>query len=206
MLGDNKFDLTLDLRTVAQSHLDSYPTLFHQNTANRVGMLVFESFKITNATPGIVNSIEYPEEAVVGESAPTEYTQGKATRLPTDAAHATDSSLSLAGWYTDEALTKPISTISATSIGDIKLYAKWEKNEIVYNTNDGTEIANEYYTPGEQQALSTDTSKDGYTFAGWYDNADFNGKAITNVPVGAKGKFNVYAKWVENDSGENAEG
>lgn len=33
--------------------------------------------------------------------------------------------------------------------------------------------------------------KDGFTFAGWYDNAEFTGDALTRLSASAK----LYAKW-----------
>ena len=206
MLGDDKFDLTIDLRTLSDSQLDSYPTLFHQSSVNRVGMLVFESFKITNATPGIVSSIDYPEEAVVGESAPTEYKQGTGVKLPTSVTHATDDTVSFKGWYEDKALTKPITNITSKFIGDVVLYAKREKNEIVYNTNGGTEIANEAYNLGEEKELSQATENEGFVFLGWYDNASFKGNPITKLPANATGNFNVYARWEKNEIVYNTNG
>ena len=206
MLGDDKFDLTIDLRTLSDSQLDSYPTLFHQSTVNRVGMLVFESFKITNATPGIISSITYPEEAVINEPAPTEYKQGTGAILPTSVTHATDDTVSFKGWYADEALTKPVANITSQFIGDVVLYAKWEKNEIVYNTNGGTEIANEAYNPGEEKELSEATENEGFVFLGWYDNASFKGNPITKLPADATGNFNVYARWEKNEIVYNTNG
>jgi uncharacterized repeat protein (TIGR02543 family) len=40
-------------------------------------------------------------------------------------------------------------------------------------------------------------SKEGYTFLGWYDNALFDGSAITSIPSGSTGHKVYYAKTVE---------
>ena len=39
--------------------------------------------------------------------------------------------------------------------------------------------------------------KDGYTFGGWYWEADFSGNPVEQLEVGAKGT--LYAKWIEKD-------
>ena len=39
--------------------------------------------------------------------------------------------------------------------------------------------------------------KEGYTFDGWYGNAEFTGDKITSIAVGAEGDKTLYAKWIE---------
>lgn len=61
-------------------------------------------------------------------------------------------------------------------------------------TNGGTFAKNTVFEGGK---LATPTKK-GYTFDGWYDNANFNGNAIVNYEVEAptSGNYKVYyAKW-----------
>jgi uncharacterized repeat protein (TIGR02543 family) len=41
-------------------------------------------------------------------------------------------------------------------------------------------------------------SKDGYVFDGWYDNPEFDGSPITEVPAEHIGDIVLYAKWTEN--------
>jgi uncharacterized repeat protein (TIGR02543 family) len=43
-------------------------------------------------------------------------------------------------------------------------------------------------------ALSSPT-RVGYTFGGWFDNAEFNGTAVTSIPSGSIGNRDLYAKW-----------
>jgi len=42
--------------------------------------------------------------------------------------------------------------------------------------------------------------KSGHTFAGWYDNEDLNGSAVTELAAGSQGSFDYWAKW-EEESG-----
>ena len=41
-------------------------------------------------------------------------------------------------------------------------------------------------------------SKEGYVFDGWYDNPEFDGSPITEVPAEHIGDIVLYAKWTEN--------
>ena len=40
-----------------------------------------------------------------------------------------------------------------------------------------------------------EATKEGYTFAGWYDNAAFTGEALTEIPADAREDLTLYAKW-----------
>ena len=40
-----------------------------------------------------------------------------------------------------------------------------------------------------------DASKTGYTFAGWYDNAEFAGEPLTEIAANSRGDITLYAKW-----------
>ena len=55
----------------------------------------------------------------------------------------------------------------------------------------------------------TNVEKSGYVFGGWYDNENFTGEPITEIPAGSIGDKIFYAKWLENstivfNAGENA--
>ncbi|MDO4501973.1 MAG: Ig-like domain-containing protein [Coriobacteriia bacterium] len=39
---------------------------------------------------------------------------------------------------------------------------------------------------------------EGYTFVGWFANADLSGEAVTEVPAGSEGAKTFYAKWMKN--------
>lgn len=68
---------------------------------------------------------------------------------------------------------------------------------IAFTTYDGDEAASSYpssYINGLAVTLPT-TSRTGYTFLGWYDNADFEGEAVTTIPADATGDKAFYAKF-----------
>ena len=41
-------------------------------------------------------------------------------------------------------------------------------------------------------------TKTGYTFAGWYENPDFTGNPVADVPTDSTGELTFYAKWTAN--------
>ena len=46
--------------------------------------------------------------------------------------------------------------------------------------------------------LPTDWTRTGYSFAGWYDNADCSGEAVTNISGTDTGAKEYWAKWKDN--------
>ncbi|MBR1891220.1 MAG: InlB B-repeat-containing protein, partial [Clostridia bacterium] len=63
---------------------------------------------------------------------------------------------------------------------------------LTFETNGGTAVATVTVNEGETVTLPT-TQKVGAEFAGWYDNADFNGAAVTTVQATENKTY--YAKW-----------
>lgn len=74
---------------------------------------------------------------------------------------------------------------------------------VTFETNGGT-INNgnvTEYTYGTGATLPTDVTRDGYIFAGWYDNANFTGTAVTVISDTDDGNKMYYAKWLSTDTG-----
>ena len=65
---------------------------------------------------------------------------------------------------------------------------------ITLNPNGGTLPE---YSLVEGAALPIPT-KTGYTFAGWYENQEFSGDPVTDVPTDSTENLNFYAKWTAN--------
>ena len=53
------------------------------------------------------------------------------------------------------------------------------------------------YIYGKELILSNKVEKQGYTFAGWYDNANLTGTAVTKISSTETGDKAFYAKWVK---------
>ena len=98
------------------------------------------------------------------------------------------------GWYlradfSGEAVSFPYETVDDTT-----LYAKWaQRYSVHFVTNGGTEISS-YKT----DVITTvpDTTRDGYYFAGWYENSDFGGEQI-QFPLNLTEPITLYAKWIK---------
>ncbi len=69
-----------------------------------------------------------------------------------------------------------------------------------YTKKMGTITLPAYTETTDEQGEVTSRSiyKTGYTFSGWYDNANFNGEPVTEIPSGSTGNKTFYAKWIEN--------
>jgi len=66
---------------------------------------------------------------------------------------------------------------------------------IVYHNVDGATNSNpSNYDVEDQPLVLSDANKEGYRFAGWYSDAEFNRK-VTEVSAGTTGIVNLYAKW-----------
>ena len=107
------------------------------------------------------------------------------------------------GWF-DNANFEGYVLTSIPAGWEGSLYAKWTENapavEIYWVLNGG-------YTKTTLPTYVTDTYilpplfREGYTFAGWYDNAEFIGNYLEEIPGGWKGT--LYAKWTENVGGQD---
>ena len=73
-----------------------------------------------------------------------------------------------------------------------------EANTIVYHNIDNV-FSNpnpeEYAAADLPVELSDVSAGDGLTFAGWYDNAAFEGEPLAAVAEGSTGRIDLYAKW-----------
>ena len=113
----------------------------------------------------------------------------------------------LSGWFLDEKLTIPFNSETVSSLdfngklGGI-LFAGWKPVyfNIYYVLNGGVNHANNAtsYTV-EDEIILLAPQREGYTFAGWYDNNLFFGQPITSIPVGSIGERTFYAKWLPYD-------
>ena len=105
------------------------------------------------------------------------------------------------GWVTDMQGQNPAKyfTVDDSSYG-IGLNADGEVvmgslcTTITLNPNGGTLPA---YSLVVGAALPIPT-KTGYTFAGWYENPEFSGNPVADVPADSTGELTFYAKWTAN--------
>ena len=90
---------------------------------------------------------------------------------------------------------------SYTQEAELQLYPTWTPIEykITYNLDGGTNHANnpDNYTVETPTITLQAPTKAGYTFDGWYSDAEFTGEKVTTIAKGTTGDITLYAKWSE---------
>lgn len=102
------------------------------------------------------------------------------------------------GWYTNNDLTKPVSSIGLGSIGDRSFYAKWTPitYSITYNLNGGENSSlNPTVYTAEKDVLLHNPQRIGYTFKGWY----FDSTHVLELNAALYGNVNLVANWEVNE-------
>ena len=130
--------------------------------------------------------------------APTSYTQGDAVEL----LKPTRSGYTFLGWSTDAEGKNIVTEISATSKGDVKLYANWEEGEeeiysIEYNYTDGKLPT---YTVDSLEAFTAYFFEKFHAWSGSSLSVDaFKTAALSAWATGADGGYKLY---LQNARGE----
>lgn len=128
----------------------------------------------------------------------SKYTYGEGAALPVPE----KSGYNFAGWFDNaECEGAVITEITDKDFGNKEYWAKWAENgySVTLNTNGGTLAENlTEYTYGEGAVLPVPT-RDNYTFEGWFDNADCEGTAITEIGAKEMGNKAYWAKWKTNE-------
>ncbi len=155
-------------------------TLYAQYTAN--------TYNITYELDGGTNA----------SSNPVEYTYGVGVFSFAD---ASKTGYTFDGWYLDVAFENPVTAIGTTETGAVTLYAKFTVNTyvITYELNGGTNASDnpDTYTYEKGIASLADASKTGYTFAGWYTDAEYSIQ-VESISATQTGDIKLYAKWTVN--------
>lgn len=102
-----------------------------------------------------------------------------------------------AGWYFDEQLTQKYDFKSLPSASST-LYAKWNaiNYTITYILYDGTNNKSNPNTYTVEDSVTfADPNKTGYTFNGWYSNAQFTSALVTGITAGSHENITVYANF-----------
>ena len=122
----------------------------------------------------------------------------------------------LDGWYADESLTDYLWNFDTDTVTEsITLYAKWTKNiyTVMFETNvDDVAIDSQTLEHGEKVSKPTELTKEGYTFADWYKDAEFNElwdfdtEVVTkNMTLYANWAINVYSVVFDTDGGSDVD-
>ena len=116
----------------------------------------------------------------------------------------TKTGYTFAGWYEDTDCTVEY-TFKTPVTSDITVYAKWTKNEeevtktytVTFDTNGGSGVEAQSVSENNIAERPADPTREGYTFAGWYENADCTVEYTFKTPVISD--ITVYAKWTKNE-------
>ena len=104
------------------------------------------------------------------------------------------------GWFTQSSGgTKVVSTSQVTATASHSLYAQWKAQEytITFDANGGsTPTSTKTVEFGQTYGTLPVPTYDGYTFQGWFANAEGTGDKATSETV-VTGDVTLYAKWVE---------
>ena len=133
---------------------------------------------------------EYLAQKGIEHNNPNEYEYGVGIKYLEDP--VTDvPGYTFIGWTLNGQL---VTSISAEQTGNLKLYAKWEK-EVYTITFDSPDVPVDSitYTVDTGATLSK-PSHFGYTFVGWSKD----GKILTSIPVGTVGHMTLHANWTSN--------
>lgn len=110
-----------------------------------------------------------------------------------------------AGWYASKDFSgSPIDpNTTIVDKGWAAFYAKWLKVEktftLTFETNGGSVIAPQQVKSGESYAGDAVTTRDGYTFAGWFADKEL-AKPVDLTTLKLSADTTVYAKWTKNET------
>ena len=172
--------------TVGTTTIETVVSSLYDEGVSKTYKLVIEvkdlTFAINYVLDGGTNS----------ENNPNEYVPEK---LPLLLENPTKSGYKFVGWYDNENFTgEAITEISAGTMGDVTLYAKWNALDyrISYELNGGTNAENpDGYDVSDLPVSLHAPSITGYIFKGWYMGEN----RVLAIPVGTTGNVVVSAKW-----------
>lgn len=172
--------------TVGTTTIETVVSSLYDEGVSKTYELVIEvkdlTFAINYVLDGGTNS----------ENNPNEYVPEK---LPLLLENPTKSGYKFVGWYDNENFTgESITEISAGTMGDVTLYAKWNALDyrISYELNGGTNAENpDGYDVSDLPVSLHAPSRTGYIFKGWYMGEN----RVLAIPVGTTGNVVVSAKW-----------
>ena len=172
--------------TVGTTTIETVVSSLYDEGVSKTYKLVIEVKDLTFA----INYVLYG--GTNSENNPNEYVPEK---LPLLLENPNKSGYKFVGWYDNENFTgESITEISAGTMGDVTLYAKWNALDyrISYELNGGTNAENpDGYDVSDLPVSLHAPSRTGYIFKGWYMGEN----RVLAIPVGTTGNVVVSAKW-----------
>ncbi len=121
-------------------------------------------------------------------------------------ADPTRSGYTFDAWYKESACTNKWDFSTDTVTENITLYAKWTEKvtypiikyyTVTFETNGGSEIANQTIASGKTATMPQTPTKNGYEFLGWFIDEDCTEIYRFATPVTED--ITIYAKWKSDD-------
>lgn len=129
----------------------------------------------------------------------TDYTYGQGAALP---ANWTKTGYTFAGWYDNKDCTgTPVTEVSATDTGDKTFWAKWTPQNYqvsfeYYGADGGDTTTSKNVTYAGKYGTLPVPSRTGYTFKGWYTEADGQGTEVNaETTVTTASAHTLHARW-----------
>ena len=169
---------------------------FYYNAGLNTNTLFFSASPSTTAASGICGTLKVT--AIDGNF--SRYTYSVGATLPTN---IEKTGHNFEGWFASESLTgSPVAEIYPTDMGNKTFYAKWSPKQFkVTLVGNGAELSSDidvtthvYGTALQLPVLE----KPGYTFYGWYPNAELTGDPVYSIGATDMGDKTFYAKWTTN--------
>jgi len=132
-----------------------------------------------------------------GKNASSNKTSYTITSSTITLANPTKTGYTFVGWYTDSEYTNAITQIASGSFGDKELFAKWEITtySITYVLPDNATNNNPAtYTSETASTELVAPTVTGYTFNGWYSDAEYK-TTVTTIGGGSIGDITIYGKF-----------
>lgn len=137
-------------------------------------------------------------EFVYNNDTPNKVVQLDVNEILTQPIDPSHGGKSFAGWYTDSIFTNKWNFANPVT-EDMTLYARWEspvitiKYDVIFNSNGGTNVDTVQVEANTKVQMPTDPVKEGYTFAGWYEDLNLTNKYDFETLINKT--THIYAKW-----------
>ena len=102
------------------------------------------------------------------------------------------------GWYTLKNDGEKVEGIALGTVGNKIYYARWQRSEYTityYNIDNSINSNPTNYNMDSETFTLVNPTKTGYSFDGWYSDADLSVVADTTIETNSIGNLAFYAKW-----------
>lgn len=114
------------------------------------------------------------------------------------------------GWYGSEDLSEDSKYTFGTPVNsDLTLYAKWTENgggekaqyTVTFDSRGGSSVPSQTINEGEPATEPAAPERQGYTFLGWYSNANLSEDSKYSFETLVSADITLYAKWERDSQG-----